>query len=197
MDVVNKNNNDSTTNNLNLNPKHLARDFELLLTENGNWLILYARSLGIRDPGEAVHDVFVSIWLRMNSGARIYDPASYLATTLRNLAIKLKNRNQLTISLNTCNNNHDIPATESWFANTKSVRQKSASAADQFYPDKQQIQNAVSELNEDLREIIVLKIWAGMTFEQISLSLGIPMNTAASRYRYALQKLRQTERLRT
>ena len=36
----------------------------------------------------------------------------------------------------------------------------------------------------------VLKLWAGLTFEEIATALVIPPNTAASRYRYALEKLR-------
>jgi RNA polymerase sigma-70 factor (ECF subfamily) len=40
------------------------------------------------------------------------------------------------------------------------------------------------------REVVVLKIWGGLTFEKIAETLGIPLNTAASRYRYALEDLR-------
>jgi RNA polymerase sigma-70 factor (ECF subfamily) len=39
-----------------------------------------------------------------------------------------------------------------------------------------------------------LKLWEKLTFEQIAATLHIPANTAASRYRYAIDKLR--ERLR-
>ena len=42
--------------------------------------------------------------------------------------------------------------------------------------------------------MVHLKLWEGLTFEQIAELLGIPLNTAASRYRYGLDKLR--ERLR-
>jgi len=34
-----------------------------------------------------------------------------------------------------------------------------------------------------------MKIWGGLTFAQIAEALGVPLNTAASRYRYALQRL--------
>ena len=34
-----------------------------------------------------------------------------------------------------------------------------------------------------------MRIWAGLTFAQIAAALEIPMNTAASRYRYALARL--------
>ncbi len=38
--------------------------------------------------------------------------------------------------------------------------------------------------------MVVLKIDGDLTFAQIAEVLGIPANTAASRYRYALEKLR-------
>lgn len=38
--------------------------------------------------------------------------------------------------------------------------------------------------------MVHLKLWEGLTFEQIAASLDLPPNTAASRYRYALDKLR-------
>jgi RNA polymerase sigma-70 factor, ECF subfamily len=40
------------------------------------------------------------------------------------------------------------------------------------------------------REVIALKIDAGLTFAEIGAALEISPNTAASRYRYALEKLR-------
>ena len=40
------------------------------------------------------------------------------------------------------------------------------------------------------REVIVLKVDAGLTFAELAAVLGISANTAASRYRYALEKLR-------
>ena len=38
--------------------------------------------------------------------------------------------------------------------------------------------------------VVHLKLWEGLTFEQIAIALDIPLNTAASRYRYGLDKLR-------
>lgn len=46
----------------------------------------------------------------------------------------------------------------------------------------------------DQRAVVHLKLWEGLTFERIAETLEIPLNTAASRYRYGLDKLR--ERLR-
>jgi RNA polymerase sigma-70 factor (ECF subfamily) len=53
---------------------------------------------------------------------------------------------------------------------------------------------ALGEIPAEQRAVVHLKLWEGLTFEQIAELLGIPLNTAASRYRYGLDKLR--ERLR-
>ena len=39
--------------------------------------------------------------------------------------------------------------------------------------------------------MVHLKLWEGLTFEAIAELLEIPLNTAASRYRYGVDKLRQ------
>ena len=53
---------------------------------------------------------------------------------------------------------------------------------------------ALAALPSDQRAVVHLKLWEGLTFEAIAEALEIPANTAASRYRYGLDKLR--ERLR-
>lgn len=55
----------------------------------------------------------------------------------------------------------------------------------------QLIQSALGRLPEAQREVLVLKIWGELTFDEIARELDIPLNTAASRYRYALAALRQ------
>jgi RNA polymerase sigma-70 factor (ECF subfamily) len=49
---------------------------------------------------------------------------------------------------------------------------------------------ALGELPEDQRAVVHLKLWENLTFEQIAETLDIPPNTAASRYRYGVDKLR-------
>lgn len=73
---------------------------------------------------------------------------------------------------------NDAPVT--WFDVTSEQRERA-----QF------IQEALNKLPESQREVITLKIWAGLTFSEIAEALGIPANTAASRYRYGLESLRQ------
>ncbi len=53
------------------------------------------------------------------------------------------------------------------------------------------VQNAMMRLPEIHREVITLKLWGDLTFAEIGEVLGIPANTAASRYRYALAEMRK------
>ncbi len=65
-------------------------------------------------------------------------------------------------------------------------------------PDREifarELNRALGELPAEQRAVVHLKLWEGMTFEAIADALEIPLNTAASRSRYGLDKMR--ERLR-
>jgi len=47
----------------------------------------------------------------------------------------------------------------------------------------------------DQRAVVHLKLWQALTFEEIAGILDISPNTAASRYRYGVDKLRDRLRL--
>lgn len=51
-------------------------------------------------------------------------------------------------------------------------------------------EEAMKTLPDEQRTVAQLKLWDGLTFEEIAEAQGIPLNTAASRYRYAIEKLR-------
>jgi len=57
-------------------------------------------------------------------------------------------------------------------------------------PAERQAMQALANLPQDQREVIVLKIWHEYTFEEIGNLLSISPNTAAGRYRYGLQKIK-------
>jgi len=59
---------------------------------------------------------------------------------------------------------------------------------------RNELSMALGELPEEQRSVVHLKLWEGWTFDAIAEALEISPNTAASRYRYGLDKLR--ERLR-
>ena len=59
---------------------------------------------------------------------------------------------------------------------------------------RESLARALAELPADQRAVVHLKLWENLTFEQIATALDISPNTAASRYRYGIDKMR--ERLR-
>ena len=57
---------------------------------------------------------------------------------------------------------------------------------------EEEVGSAVLALPEDQRETVVLKVYAGLTFAEIAELGGVSLATAASRYRYALEKLAES-----
>lgn len=49
------------------------------------------------------------------------------------------------------------------------------------------LQSALGELPEDQRATVIMRIWGGMTLEEVGDATEVPLSTAASRYRYALE----------
>jgi RNA polymerase sigma-70 factor, ECF subfamily len=52
------------------------------------------------------------------------------------------------------------------------------------------IEDALRRLPTEQREVVYLKVYEGLSFREIGERCGISFNTAASRYRYALEALR-------
>ncbi|MFT5468188.1 MAG: RNA polymerase sigma-70 factor (ECF subfamily) [Verrucomicrobiales bacterium] len=82
------------------------------------------------------------------------------------------------------------------------VRREQASSADaeqiSLFEDRlekrerrETIEAALQQLPDEQREVLTMHIWGERPFREIGETLGIPLNTAASRYRYALKKLGQ------
>ena len=56
--------------------------------------------------------------------------------------------------------------------------------------EEQAAMRCLAELPVEQREVIVLKVWHGCTFEEIGGLLEVSANTVAGRYRYGLQKMK-------
>jgi RNA polymerase sigma-70 factor (ECF subfamily) len=53
------------------------------------------------------------------------------------------------------------------------------------------LEGAIRELSPEQREVIHMHVYEGFTFQEIANTVGDSINTVASRYRYALARLRQ------
>lgn len=133
-------------------------------------LILYGRALGL-SHGEAedvVQDVFRELLRRTGPPEQ---PERYLVRAFRNRALNFHRSLWRRVAREF--------ESHRWFeANPdESPRERAALRCLQTLPAEQ-------------REVIVLKLWHGHTFEEIADLLALSPNTAAGRYRYGLQKLR-------
>ena len=146
-------------------------EIEVLYRQHGAALLLFASAIS-GDRGraqDALHQVFLKAIENGSLGQAIHKKA-YLFACVRNAVLndaKLQDRN---ISL-------DIES--AWF-----------SPPERDYAGEQNLRRALGDLPEDQREVMVLHVWGELTFSEIGELLGVSSNTAASRYRYALAKLR-------
>ena len=145
-----------------------------LYEEHGHVLLAYAISL-LRDRS-ASEDVLQQVFVKLLQGrvAVSGSPLHYVYRAIRNTALNYRRDHSRETEL-TSNGN--------WLVSPPG-REETGIA----------LQSALSELPEEQREIVVLRVWGQLTLEEAALALNVSINTAASRYRYALAKLK--ERLR-
>lgn len=121
------------------------------------------------DAEDAVQQAFLDLYRSRAALARAAEPRAYLFRTLRNAALRLSGRRRA------------LPL--------ESVRAEAA-AQEATREDLPGLERALARLPVEQREVLALKIDGELTFSEIGAALGIPQNTASSRYRYALQRLR-------
>ena len=133
-------------------------------------LILYGRALGLShaEAEDVLQETFVALMQKPECPLR---PEHYCVRSFRNRALNYRRSlwRRLTRELEA----------RCWFE--KSPEESPAERA---------AMRCLAELPVEQREVIVLKIWHGYTFEEIAELLEISPNTAAGRYRYGLQKIK-------
>ena len=133
------------------------------------------------DTKDVLQEIFIKLARNSDLLKNVRDERAFLIRLAHNLAIDLIRRR------GTREKNYDQLAQESI-----------SLFADAANPDetifRRQLSEALGELPAEQRAVVHLKLWEGLTFEAIAEAQEISHNTAASRYRYGLDKLR--ERLR-
>jgi RNA polymerase sigma-70 factor (ECF subfamily) len=139
-------------------------EIQSLYRQHGPALLLYACSiLRHRHAAEdALHQVFMKL---LEQNTLPDEPKPYLFRAMHNAALNVL-RNQ----------DSEI---EPWFESPSTDPAMEVT-----------LRNELLELPAEQQQVLVLHLWGGLSFEEIGNVLGIPANTAASRYRYALEKLR-------
>jgi RNA polymerase sigma-70 factor (ECF subfamily) len=149
-----------------------ANEIEFCYRQYGSALLLFAAALsGERSRAQdAVHQVFLKL-LENRALRDATDAKAYLFTCVRNVVLNDRKARQRDVQLD---------AGSAWFE-----------PPNRDYAAELALRRALWALPEDQREVTILHIWGEFTFSQIAEVLRISANTAASRYRYALAKLRE------
>lgn len=153
-------------------------DWDRLLDEHGSTLLLYARQWapGVADAEDAVQDGFLRIW--RSGKARPEAAAPMLFAAVKRAAI---DRVRSDRRRGTREQKASLPQADAAMFESRIEQDERRRA----------VEAVLSGLPIEQREVLVMKIWGEMTFDAIGASLGISPNTAASRYRYALNALRK------
>jgi len=141
---------------------------------------LYRAALGMlgrsADAEDAVGEVFVAMVRSREKLAGVRDLTSYVFAALRHAAVRCASRRARA---------------------GQALRAAAAEAAGQAKradcgdPRADRLDEALRALPAEQREVIALKVDGELTFAEIGEVLGVSVNTAASRYRYALESLRR------
>jgi RNA polymerase sigma-70 factor (ECF subfamily) len=151
-----------------------------------NWFQLYGPKLllcarqwtrSLADAEDVVQEAFVRFWRHQRALGG--DPQALLLTSVRRAACDLARRNQRRATRE--------ERAEGGRDDTAELFEPLVEADDR----RLAIEAALLRLPVEQREVLTLKIWGELTFEEISRQLDLPLNTAASRYRYALAALRK------
>ena len=149
--------------------KLYAEEVQSLYQQHGPGLLLYACSLLGRK--HAAEDVLQQVFMKLLQQNTIpEDPKPYLFRAVHNVALNLIRSESRQVEL------ADI---EPWFE-----------APEQDHAARVALTVELMRISQEQRQVLVLHLWGGLSFDEIANMLSISLNTAASRYRYALQKLR-------
>ncbi|MFP3904015.1 MAG: RNA polymerase sigma factor [Armatimonadota bacterium] len=133
---------------------------------------LLARTRSPEDAEDLLVEVFLSLMARGRKLTRIDNLLAYLLKIARHKAAQLYfSQDHLRL------HDPDVQVVDPRAATAES-RARATS-----------VHKALNELPVEQCEVIVLKVWHQMTFAEIAEALHIPPNTAASRYRYGMDKL--------
>jgi RNA polymerase sigma-70 factor, ECF subfamily len=150
------------------------------LEAHGPKLLLCARqwTRSLADAEDVVQEAFVRYWRHQRHLPG--DPTALLITSIRRAALDHARRQARRVA-------REEKAGDGLAERESLFEPPPGDTADR----RVELEAALERLPVVQREVLVLKIWNELTFEQIAATLEIPANTAASRYRYALAALRE------
>jgi RNA polymerase sigma-70 factor (ECF subfamily) len=136
--------------------------------------------LGSRaDADDALQETFLRLARNRRKLASADSRTAYVFTVARNEAARLGRRRA-----------RHRRAEEPLTADALFVCQPTGESAEEVAREAAEIvATALGQLSAELREVVELKFFGGLTFQQIGQVTGLPQGTVATRYRAALAKM--------
>ena len=139
-----------------------------LLDENLHGLVLYARQWGVFHAEDVVQDAFLKL---LREEPFPDSPRAWLYRVVRNASIDRVRRDRLLTITNKLDN---------WFE-----------AIPENQIDGEQVTRALETLSANVREIIIAKIWSGLTFREIAELSGRPISSVHADYQQGINRLKK------
>jgi RNA polymerase sigma-70 factor, ECF subfamily len=156
----------------------LRATLESIYREHRQGLFTLALSI-VRNPvaaEDAVHEAFVRLCRRDRPPQA--DGVAYVFAAVRNAAVDVLRR-------------RPAGAVSASIFRERAAPQDSPEAAAMMRERDGLLRQAVEDLPDGQREAVVMRLFAGLTFEQMAQVAGEPLSTVSTRYRRALEKLRK------
>jgi len=153
-----------------------ALDWELLFDSHAHRLLLYARQwLSDRSSAEdAVQGGFVKLWRKCRGRGRPDLPLLFAAVRCEALDLLKGNSRRRAREGQAAGETE-----EGWWVDDPLVSRERAAA----------VQSALEQLPIQQREVVVLRVWSGLTFAEIARTLDENENTVTARCRRGLAAL--------
>lgn len=149
------------------------------IEKNGEAFFLFAKQQcrSDDDAKDVLQEALAEVWSRTPEGL---PDRAYVFATIRRRAIdqgrSLDRRSKREAKF--------AEGTKDWFVPDYSINDL-----------RHHLACTIESLPKTLQEVLILKVWGGLTFPAISELIELPVATATSRYRYAIERIRESTSL--
>lgn len=148
-----------------------ARELAALIDRHSPALVLFARQR-CDSPEDVVQDAFCALAALRSTPA---DPAAWLFRTVRNRSLDVGKADRRRRRREAA-----VGGSADWFVEPRASGLEAAEAV-----------AALQGLPDELREVIVLRLWSELTLEQAAEAVGCSVSTAHRRFEAGIAALRQ------
>ena len=165
-----------------------SKEFSALVSTHAAWLSAFLRGLTRREAD--AEDAFQEVWMRVFKRGGLPEgpsPRAYLAQTARSVVIDRYRREGRETLLLDAPNESGVPPSESLV--------DAAPLPDAQFADattREALRAAIRALPEDLRAVVVMRIEAELTFQEIADEMGVPIGTVLTWMRQATLKMKKS-----